>query len=43
MVAIIVIAPRYLADSPRGIRGPGAFGGKGEQIGRLHCPSTINA
>ena len=35
---VVAIASRYLADCPKGIRGPGAFGGDGEQIGHLHSP-----
>ena len=33
---VAMVAPRYLAEFSRGIRGPGAFGGLGEQMGHLH-------
>ena len=35
---VAIIAPRYLADCPKGIRGRGALGGDGEQIGHLRSP-----
>ncbi len=38
---VATIAPKYLAESSRGIRGPGACGGVGEQIGHLHWPFMI--
>ena len=38
---VATIAPGYLEESSRGIRGPGASGGLGEQIGHLHWPLTI--
>jgi hypothetical protein len=38
---VATIAPKYLAESSRGIRGPGACGGVGEQIGHLHWPLMI--
>ncbi len=40
---VATMAPRYLADVSIGMRGPGALGGEGEQIGHLHCPLTTSA
>ena len=40
---VAIVAPRYLVDCPRGMSGPGALGGAGEQMGHLHSPWTIYA
>ncbi len=40
---VVTMAPKYFEELSRGIRGPGALGGGGEQIGHLHCPSKIYA
>ncbi len=40
---VATMAPKYLPDASRWIRGPGALGGRGEHIGNRHCPFTIGA
>ena len=35
---VAIVAPRYFVDCPKGISGPGALGGDGEQMGHLHSP-----
>ena len=40
---VAIVAPRYFVDCPKGISGPGALGGDGEQIWHLRSHCTIKA